>query len=207
MKRIISELEILAESFWICLPGPESVATFLASAPNELPGSITGITSASKLPPGAPGIALGSRLGARGQENHTETSLDPHEFVQALWVYPGARFQPCWLVPSAPFAEVIFEIVDSVASKRFFFRKERNTSQSVTAHPFPSAAENDVQLAFLPSKLYRFALCLFHDLPSRPVYLVAEAFKSSNYIEYAVAKFTARFWRSRNLVRDRFHCG
>ena len=85
MKRIVSELEILAESFWICLPGPVSVATFFASAPNAFPRYITGITrvlhtSCLKLP----GIALGSCLGTRGQENYAETSLDPHEFALAL---------------------------------------------------------------------------------------------------------------------------
>jgi hypothetical protein len=64
---------------------------------------------------------------------------------------PGCPFG---LVPAAPFAEVIFEIVDSVVSKRL--------------------------LAFVPSKLYRFGVCLFHDLPSLPVYLIAEALKAFN---------------------------
>ena len=69
----------------------------------------------------------------------------------------GVPWVPFWARHPLPFAEVIFEIVDSVASKRL--------------------------LAFLPSKLYRFGLCLFHDLPSYPVSLVAEALKAFDYIE------------------------
>ena len=91
----------------------------------------------------------------RGGKRFTpETSLDPTNSLRSHGCALVALFG---LVPSASFAEFIFEIVDSVASKRL--------------------------LAFLPSKLYRFGLCLFHDLPSCPVYLIAEALKALNYIE------------------------
>lgn len=62
----------------------------------EHPGFFTGMTSHLQTSSGTPGIAPGSRSGARGQENYAETSLDSHEFAQALWVYPGC---PSWARP------------------------------------------------------------------------------------------------------------
>jgi len=43
----------------------------------ERPGFVIGVTATSKIAPGAPGVAPGARLGARGQENYVETSLAP----------------------------------------------------------------------------------------------------------------------------------
>ena len=139
----------------------------------ERPGFITGITAASKLPPGAPGIALGLFL-QRGGKRITPKHPWTHEFRPGTRGVPWVPdFSLFWLVPFAPFAEVIFEIVNSVASKRL--------------------------LALVPSKLYRFGLCLFHDLPSYPVCLVAQALNAFDYIEQRDSEVHGAFLASAHL--------
>jgi len=64
-----------------------------------------------------------------------------------------------------------------------FSEKKPNTSAISNRASLPSAAEKWRPTAFLPSKLYRFGVCLFHDLRSYPVCLVAGALKTFNYIE------------------------
>jgi hypothetical protein len=70
-----------------------------------------------KLAPGAPGIALGLVLERGGKRFTPQTSLDPTNSLRSHGCALGALLG---LVPFAPFAEVILEIVDSVASKRAY---------------------------------------------------------------------------------------